>query len=566
VTSDATGHRDIEQALRASEARLKLSLELAEQGTWSFSLVDGTGYLDPRAAQIVGLPAGEFRDLIQAQAGRTHPDDLASVRAAVAAGIERGDAFEVAYRVVHADGSVHHVIARAIVICDDDGTPVRLVGTSRDATAAHEATARFEQALVRAEEASRRAVRLQELTAALAGARTVEDVGTIVVARMVAALGARTGAMTMHSRNSEELTVIQSVGFPSDAATRVQRQPIDSRGPVPECFRTATALFVERREEEDGFDARFPSLAPVWDVLDVSSAAYVPLTAGGETVGVISFGYPTAREFSDEERAFLLALGQQAAIAVERARLFAAEQAARREAEAANRAKAEFLAVMSHELRTPLNAIGGYAALIEMGIRGPVSEQQREDLRRVQASQRHLLGLINEVLNYAKLETGSVHYDMEAIRVADAMSSAESLIAPQASAKGLRLEIHECSPTLMVLADAEKLRQVLANLLSNAVKFTERGGAISVDSESDRDTVTFAVRDTGIGIAGDQLERIFDPFVQVRSDLTRTAEGTGLGLAISRDLARGMGGDLTAESTLGVGSRFLLVLPRIVDS
>jgi signal transduction histidine kinase len=249
----------------------------------------------------------------------------------------------------------------------------------------------------------------------------------------------------------------------------------------------------------------------------------------------------------------------------ERARLLAESEAARAEAEAANRTKGEFLAVMSHELRTPLNAIGGYAELMEMGIRGPVTDQQREDLGRIQRSQRHLLGLVNEVLNYAKLETGNVRYDAADVAVCEAVAGAEALVAPQARAKELVFAKTDCPGDLVVRADPEKLRQVLVNLLGNAVKFTAsrdgEPGRIAVSCTADGARVRIAVRDTGIGIAGDKLAAIFEPFVQVRADLTRTAEGTGLGLAISRDLARGMGGDLTAESTPGLGSTFTLTLP-----
>ncbi len=216
---------------------------------------------------------------------------------------------------------------------------------------------------------------------------------------------------------------------------------------------------------------------------------------------------------------------------------------------------------MSHELRTPLNAIGGYAELMEMGIRGPVTPQQQEDLRRIQTSQRHLLGLINEVLNYAKLETGTVHYDVVDVPVREALAAAEALVAPQARAKGLTLGVAECPPALAVRADAEKLRQVLVNLLSNAVKFTD-GGRIEMSCGVQDASVVIRVRDTGIGIAADKLEAIFDPFIQVRADLTRPHEGTGLGLASSRDLARGMSGTLEVESAPGVGSTFALTLPR----
>ncbi|GJG88806.1 hypothetical protein tb265_39870 [Gemmatimonadetes bacterium T265] len=302
-----------------------------------------------------------------------------------------------------------------------------------------------------------------------------------------------------------------------------------------------------RRVAADGVPARFEHYYPragVWHAIQ----AY-PAEGGGLAV---FFRDVTAERAAAAERERLLADS-------ERARADA--EAARAEAEAANRAKAQFLATMSHELRTPLNAIGGYAELMEMGVRGPVTDDQRHDIARIQASQRHLLGLINEVLHYAKLETGTVHYELADVRVGDAFAAAEALVAPQARAKGLALALHVGAPDTAVRADAEKCRQVLVNLLSNAVKFTDRGGRVDVSCVARDGRVVLAVRDTGIGIPADQLEAVFAPFVQVRGDLTRAAEGTGLGLAISRELARGMGGELTAESRPGVGSTFSLTLP-----
>jgi PAS domain S-box-containing protein len=246
----------------------------------------------------------------------------------------------------------------------------------------------------------------------------------------------------------------------------------------------------------------------------------------------------------------------------ERARVEAALREAKDAAESANRAKSEFLAMMSHELRTPLNAIGGYVELLEMGIRGPVSDVQREDLRRIQKSQRHLLGLINEVLNYARIETGTVHYEWTDLRISEALTGAEGLIVPQVWKRGLKLTTRLCPEDVSVRVDAEKLQQILLNLLSNAVKFTADGGEITLACTTLPDLVCITVEDTGAGIPDDRLAAIFEPFVQVRSDLTRTDEGVGLGLAISRELARGMGGDLRVESELGTGSRFTLILPR----
>jgi signal transduction histidine kinase len=275
--------------------------------------------------------------------------------------------------------------------------------------------------------------------------------------------------------------------------------------------------------------------------------------ADGTRTGVVAHGSDvTEQVLARREVERLLEESEQAR---------AEAEAARAEAEAANRGKSEFLAVMSHELRTPLNAIGGYAELVEMGIRGPVTQQQKEDLRRIQHSQRHLLGLINEVLNYAKIETGTVHYDVAAVPVREAVAAAESLVAPQARAKGLALAVDDGAPSLAARADAEKLRQILVNLLSNAIKFTDPGGRIDISCLREDGRVRVHVRDTGIGIPAEKLDAIFDPFVQVRADLTRPHEGTGLGLAISRDLARGMGGELTVVSTPGEGSTFTLSLP-----
>ena len=252
----------------------------------------------------------------------------------------------------------------------------------------------------------------------------------------------------------------------------------------------------------------------------------------------------------------------------ERERLLDAERSARAEAEDArllaehaNRAKSDFLAVMSHELRTPLNAIGGYAELMELGLQGEISEGQRNALERIQRSQRHLLGLINQVLNYTRLEAGTVQFVLTDLSLDPILRAADTLVFPQMQAKGLRYTCKGCDPGIVVRADGEKLQQILLNLLTNATKFTDPTGEISVDAEIVDEFARLRVCDTGIGIPADKLGAIFDPFVQVDSHFTRTREGVGLGLAISRDLARKMGGELSVESTVGLGSTFTLALP-----
>ena len=241
-----------------------------------------------------------------------------------------------------------------------------------------------------------------------------------------------------------------------------------------------------------------------------------------------------------------------------------AEQAARREADQANQAKFDFLTRMSHELRTPLNAIAGYTQLLDMGVHGPLNNQQRDQVQRIQRNHEHLLNLINDVLSFAKLEAGHVQFNVKPFPVADVLSSLEALIAPQVLQNGLCYVCEAPPDDVRALADPDKVQQIVLNLLSNAVKYTAAGGRVGVSCTAHEDLLAIRVHDTGEGIPADHLEAIFNPFVQIAGGSPRSREGTGLGLAISRDLARAMEGDLVAESALGQGSTFTLWIRRAV--
>jgi PAS domain S-box-containing protein len=230
------------------------------------------------------------------------------------------------------------------------------------------------------------------------------------------------------------------------------------------------------------------------------------------------------------------------------------------EAEAASRARSEFLAAMSHELRTPINATLGYTELMEMGVAGALTAQQREYLERIRLTQQHLLAIITDLLNYSRIEAGQVEYDLAPVPVAEIVNGVLSMVEPQALARGLTLQRGPCADDLVAMADRAKAQQVVLNLLGNAVKFTPAGGSVTVTCGAEGARVTITVADTGGGIEPDQHAAIFEPFVQLGRSLTSGHEGTGLGLAISRDLARAMGGDLTVRSTPGEGAVFTLAL------
>ena len=343
-----------------------------------------------------------------------------------------------------------------------------------------------------------------------------------------------------------------------------RKVPIDwsAENGFPKVVRTGEAEFYPVVTEEMIVSgARDEEELALLRKIGFSALLMVPIQSGTSIIGAITLAMTeSGRHYTDSDLRLAEDVARRAAVAIEHARVFADAQAARAAAEEANHAKTEFLAVMSHELRTPLNAIGGYAQLIELGIRGEVTEAQKEDLQRIQRSSRHLLSLINQILNFARIDAGQLALEPRRVPVAAALADMEALIAPQLETKRIRFEPRPPAEDVVLWCDPEKLQQILLNLLSNAVKFTPDGGTVSIRAERAGEQGAIVVQDSGAGIPREKLERVFEPFVQLDRGLTSKQEGAGLGLAISRELARAMGGDLRAEEC-DAGARFRLTLP-----
>ena len=291
------------------------------------------------------------------------------------------------------------------------------------------------------------------------------------------------------------------------------------------------------------------------------SLVVAPLMREGKAIGVIGTTRPEARRFDEEELALLRAFADQAVIAIQNARLFREIQEKSAQLEVANKHKSDFLANMSHELRTPLNAIIGFSEVLMERMFGEVNDKQADYLKDIHESGRHLLSLINDILDLSKIEAGRMELELSSFHLPTALSNAMTLVRERAQRHGIELRL-EVDPRLGEFeGDERKVKQILLNLLSNAVKFTPDGGRVDVTARSIDSRVEIAVKDNGVGIAPEDQASLFEEFRQVGSDATRKAEGTGLGLALTKRFVELHGGEIRVESAPGQGATFTVLLP-----
>ena len=582
------------EALRHSEDRFRSLVVATAQIIWTTG-ADGKFTEDePEWAAFTGAGPDDYRGWGWLQS--VHPAEREAAAAGWRASVESRTLYEAEYRLRRHDGEWRHMQVRAVPVLEPGGRVREWVGAETDVTERRKA----ERASAFLAEASR------VLASSLDYETTLKAVARLAVPELadwcavdLLAEGGRVQRVAVEHPDPAKIEFAHRLGerYPSNPKSEHGLSAVlrsgrpDMMSDIPEALLVAAAVNDEH-------------LALIRE-LGLRSFIVVPLTAREKMLGAITLVHAeSGRRYDAADLALAEELARRAAVAIDNARLFheteearaqleqqagelqeaqaemkmahdelqraneelvartADAEAARAAADQANEAKSAFLATMSHELRTPLNAIAGYAQLLEMGIHGALSDTQREYLEKIRRNQGHLLGLINDVLNFARLEAGQVVYDVRDVPVDEVLASVEALIEPQLRAKGHDYAYRHADPAVTVRADRDRVEQVVLNLVGNAVKFTEPGGRIVLDWSADEREVRIRVRDTGRGIPREKLPVVFEPFVQVDPTLTRSNEGTGLGLAISRDLSRAMGGDLAVESEVGQGSTFTLTLPR----
>ena len=562
--------RSLAGDLRTAEERLRLAVTSADIGTWDSDMTNFALDLSDRCKAVFGLPP-DARVTYETLLERLHRDDHSLVRSKIRASLKpHGDGeFRADFRVRWRDGSVRWIDARGRAFFDgpaDDRRAVRFTGTVLDITPR-----------IQAEEALRDEARLVE---------TIQRIGSVVTAELdierlmqrvideaTAFTGAEFGAFLYSVLDADDHAhmIYAIAGIPySRPSTQLEDGVVtgsDDVDPGARPLAIGPDADAVVRSEDLPNDPRYARLSPFRDLPaehpPVRSYLGVPvISRTGRVLGRLLFAHSLPGIFTDRDERVATGIASWASVAMDNAWLYEEERRSRAEAQAANRVKSEFLTTMSHELRTPLNAIAGYAELLTLGVRGPVTKEQLDDLARIQHNQRHLLSLINDILNFARVEAGHLDFDLRDVPVENLLSGLRPLIEPLLQARSQSYSCSAEGTAAVVHTDPDKVQQILINLLSNAIKFTQPGGSIDIDYDASPEAIMIHVRDTGRGVSADKLESMFEPFVQLDRRLTSSHEGTGLGLAISRDLARAMGGDLSASSTPGAGSCFTLTLPR----
>jgi PAS domain S-box-containing protein len=555
-----TRHLEIASAeLQKSEERYRTLARISPVGIFRTDPDGGTTYVNPKWREISGL--SNEQAMGDGWLAAVHPDDRAKLSNDWRESTQQHETAFSDYRFVRADGTVVWVMGQAVPEMNAESQVVSYVGTITDITERKHAE----------EESRRRAgefASLYEIAREITAEPNLSALLETITDRTARLLNTSDAVIYLYDSMRDELELAaanvyaQPRGTPFKVGAGVSSQVVRTRQPViVDDYRT--------------WSQRRPEFAPI----DYRAVAQVPLIYRDEVIGVLGVAeIGTERRFSPADTRLMELLASEAAIAIQNVRLLAELEAyskeleervvarteelrsAMRQAQEADRLKSAFLATMSHELRTPLNSIIGFTGVLLQGLAGPLNAEQTKQLGMARDSARHLLALINDVLDISKIEAGQLKVATAPFDMRAAIEEALRSVTPQAQRKGLSLAAAIGSKVGMVVSDQRRVEQILLNLLSNAVKFTERG-EVRLECRVRDGWLETSVHDTGIGIQPDDLSRLFQPFHQLETGLNRRHDGTGLGLAICKNLVALLGGQISAKSEWGVGSTFTFTLP-----
>ena len=531
---------------------LRVALEAGRLGVWDWDVGGGRMRWSRSLEAIHGLAPGAFRGTLQAFQALIHPDDRASVMAAITLTLERRDDHRVEYRIVRPDGTVRWVEGRGQMLGDSRGHGLRMLGVCMDVTERKAAERELD-------DRRREAEVIAELTRSISASL---DLDTVLQRVCVAAreLTASDTAMIALPEDAEApMTDVMMVrarvapGAPEQPVRRIER----GHGVGGRVMETGRPFRTDNYRTDPRFTKEY--VEPAGEA-GTQAALVVPIRIDGRVGGLLYVTNRAPRPFSDRDETVLLSLSDHAAVAIRNARLLATQHAALAEAERANRAKDEFLATLSHELRTPLTAMLGWVRMLRSG--RLASDQAQGALEVIERNTRLQAQLINDLLDVSRIVAGKLQLDLRPLELVSVVEEALASVKSDADAKGLAIEASINPSAGPVLGDRLRLQQIVVNLLSNALKFTPSDGRISVVLERVGATARIQVSDTGIGIEPALVPHVFNRFLQADSTSSRKHGGLGLGLAIVRHLAELHGGSVRAESAgPGLGATFTVELP-----
>lgn len=565
VAFDITANKQAEalvlrEAVRTTEERYRDLVEglgavvwEAEPAPFHFTLVSR------HAEEWLGFPPERWVTDPEFWPSRIHPDDFDEVLGAWRAGLEEGNDHVLEYRAIAADGRVVWLQDTMRILRDTEGRAQHIHGVMLDVTARRRAEDERARLLVSEREARAEAETLNRVERLLAAELDFERLVQIVTDAGTELCGARFGAFFYNVRDAagESCMLYALSGVPREALADFPRNT-----PLFEPTLGGAGIV---RSDDVAQDERYRTMPPHHGQpaghLPVRSYLAVSvISRSGEVLGGLFFGHPEPGRFNERHERMLGGLAAQAAVAMDNARLFEAAERARRDAEAANRAKDEFLATMSHELRTPLTAVLGWARILRTGsVDAATRERALETIERNAQAQAEL---VEDILDVSRIITGKLQLDVAPVDLENVVHAAHDVVRLAAQAKGVTLDVSLDPGAGPVMGDAQRLRQVVWNLLANAIKFSPSGGRVLVKLERAEETAKLTVRDNGAGIAANFLPHVFDRFRQADGSSTRQHGGLGLGLAIVRHLVELHGGSVRAESEgPGRGATFVVEIP-----